>query len=192
MNRKFLLVLTCVVLGLLSCNQPNGNNAVTTNANVGKIAYINMDTLMTNYQLAKDLNEKFTQKQENMMADLNVKAKKVEDMIKSFQYRLKNNAFATRARAEKEQKRIEKKRQELLKLDQTMKANLAEEYQTIVKRLQDTIKQSLEAFNKTRGYDLILRTTEGGNVLLGKPQLNITSDFLKQLNASYAPTKAKK
>ncbi len=124
-----------------------------------------------------------------MTADLNVKAKKVEDMIKSFQYRLQNNGFATRARAEKEQKRINKKRQELLELDQTLKNELAKEFQDMTTRLQDTITKALEAFNAKKGYDLILRTTKGGNVLYGKPELDITDEFVKQLNNAYSPKK---
>ncbi len=189
MKNKFLPLAICLFWGLVSCNQAKQNATVVTDSNAGKIAYLNVDTLMKNYELAKDLNEEFTKKQENMTADLNVKAKKVEDMIKSFQYRLQNNGFATRARAEKEQKRINKKRQELLELDQTLKNELAKEFQDMTTRLQDTITKALEAFNAKKGYDLILRTTKGGNVLYGKPKLDITDEFVKQLNNAYSPKK---
>lgn len=182
---KFLSLWILLVIGFVSCNQPQSTANSTANGNVGKVAYVNTDTLMAKYQFAIDLNEEFTKKQENMTADLNVKAKKVEDMIKSFKYRWENNGFASKQRAEKEQRHIEKKRQELIELDQTLKAELAKDYQQMTGRLQDTIINALKIFNKKANYDLILRTTKGGNVLLGKPELNITEDFIKQLNNAY-------
>lgn len=185
MNKKYLPLWILVIIGFVACNQPQSAGHAATGENAGKVAYVNTDTLMENYQFAKDLNEEFTKKQENMTADLNVKAKKVEDMIKSFQYRLQNNGFATRKRAEQEQRHIEKKRQELIELDQTLKNELAEDYQNLVNRLQDTIIKALEFFNETAGYDLILRTTKGGNVLLGNSKFDITEAFVKQLNDAY-------
>lgn len=185
MNSNFLPLWILIIIGFMACNQPQSAEHTAIGENTGRIAYVNTDTLMEKYQFAKDLNEEFTKKQENMTADLNVKAKKVEDMIKSFQYRLQNNGFATRQRAEKEQRHIEKKRQELIELDQTLKNELAEDYQSLIARLQDTIINALENFNKAAGYDLILRTTKGGNVLLGNPNLDITEELVKQLNNAY-------
>lgn len=191
MNSKFLPLWILAILGFVACNQPKSAEHAATGENAGRVAYVNTDTLMAKYQLAKDLNEEFTKKQENMTADLNVKAKKVEDMIKSFQYRLQNNGFATRKRAEQEQRHIEKKRQELIELDQTLKSELSDEYKSIVNRLQDTIIKALEVFNTKAGYDLILRTTKGGNVLWGNSELDITESFLKQLNEAYTSTDSK-
>lgn len=185
MKSKLLYLWIILIISLVACNQPQTTEH-TGGTSKGNIAYVNVDSLMEKYQLAKDLNEEFTKKQENMTADLNVKAKKVEDMIKSFQYRLQNNGFASRDRAEKEQQNIEKKRQELIELDQTLKQELAEDYQGMINRLQDTITNALERFNKNAGYDLILRTTKGGSVLYGKPELDITESFVKQLNDSYS------
>ncbi|PVX49904.1 periplasmic chaperone for outer membrane proteins Skp [Balneicella halophila] len=185
MKSKYLTLWVILVLSLVACNQPQSNSTKNADSSTGNIAYVNVDTLMEKYQFAKDLNEEFTKKQENMTADLNVKARKFEDMVKSFQYRLQNNGFASRTRAENEQKQIEKKRQELMELDQTLKNELSEEYQAIITRLQDTISKELELFNEKAGYDLILRTTKGGNVLYGKPELDITEEFVNQLNKGY-------
>ncbi len=183
----FLIII--VVTSFVSCQKSQQEKVLYTSNNAGKIAYVNIDSLMQNYQFAKDLNEEFTRKQENMTADLNVKAKKVEEMMKAFQYKIENNGFATRKRAESEQQRIEKKRQELVQLNQSLQTELTEKYQAMVKCLQDTISNALEIFNQNKGFDLILRTTKAGNVLYGKPELDITKEFLKQLNDNYKPSK---
>ncbi len=185
MNSKLLLILVIVSLSFIACNQPKMGGAENKGGNTGNIAYVNVDTLMEKYQFAKDLNEEFTKKQENMTADLNVKAKKLDDMIKSFQYRLQNNGFSTRKRAEQEQRHIEKKRLELQELNQTLQQELAKDYQEMTGRLQDTILSALKLYNKDGKYALILRTQKGGNVLWGSPELDITEDFIEQLNSAY-------
>lgn len=183
-NRIFLLVAT---LGLIftGCNQPKNGAGQTTAVVSGKIAYVNIDTLMDKYQLAIDLNEEFTKKQENMTADLNVQAKKVEEMIQSYQYRLQNNAITSRARAESEAKKIEGKRNELAELNQKLRGELQADYEKVSKRLRDSVQSALKRYNATADFDLILQTTEGGNVMLGKPQLDITKDILEALNNTY-------
>lgn len=183
-NRIFLLAVT---LGLIftGCNQPKNNGGYTPEVVSGKIAYVNIDTLMEKYQLAIDLNEEFTKKQENMTADLNVQAKKVEEMIQSYQYRLQNNAITSRARAESEAKKIEEKRNELAELNQKLRGELQADYGKVAMRLQDSIQSVLKRYNTTADFDLILQTTAGGNVMLGKPQLNITNDIVKALNDTY-------
>lgn len=183
-NRIFLLVAT---LGLVftGCNQPKNGAGQTTAVVSGKIAYVNIDTLMDKYQLAIDLNEEFTKKQENMTADLNVQAKKVEEMIQSYQYRLQNNAITSRARAESEAKKIEGKRNELAELNQKLRGELQADYEKVSKRLRDSVQSALKRYNATADFDLILQTTDGGNVMLGKPQLNITEDILEALNNTY-------
>ncbi len=185
MNSKLLSILVIVFLSFISCNQPQTGSVENKGVNAGYIAYVNVDTLMEKYQFAKDLNEEFTKKQENMTADLNVKAKKLDDMIKSFQYRLQNNGFSTRKRAEQEQRHIQKKQQELQELNQTLQQELAKDYQKMTGRLQDTILSALKLYNKDGKYALILRTQKGGNVLWGNPELDITEDFIEQLNSAY-------
>lgn len=40
-------------------------------------------------------------------------------------------------------------------------------------------------YAKEKGYDLVVGTTDAGNVLYGNPSMDITDDLLKALNANY-------
>ena len=61
-----------------------------------KIAYVEIDSLVTKYNFWNDLNEVMIQKEENIRTTLNEKAKKLDADAKEFQRKLENNGFATR------------------------------------------------------------------------------------------------
>ncbi|MFA7226649.1 MAG: OmpH family outer membrane protein, partial [Dysgonamonadaceae bacterium] len=70
------------------------------------VAYVNVDSLLTNYNFAKDLNEALMRKEENSRATLNQKESQLNAAAQEFQRKLQNNAFLSQERAEQEQQRI--------------------------------------------------------------------------------------
>ena len=80
------------------------------------IAYVNVDSLLLNYNYSKDLNEIILKKQENSRANITQKARSLESEMQDFQRKIENNAFLTRERAQQEQDRLVKKQQELQNL----------------------------------------------------------------------------
>ena len=65
------------------------------------IAYINVDSLLSKYNYAKDLNEKMINKQENARASINEKARQLKKEQDDFQRKYQNNAFLSPERAQK-------------------------------------------------------------------------------------------
>ena len=116
-----------IVLVFAQCS--DNNNAATSSAAPAagvagssnmKIAYVEIDSLLTKYNFWNDLNEVMIQKEENIRTTLNEKAKKLDADAKEFQRKLENNGFATRERAEQEQMRLMKQQQELQALQQKL------------------------------------------------------------------------
>jgi len=93
------------------------------------IAYVNVDSLLTHYDLAKDLNESLLRKQENSRANLTEKGRVLQGEMAEFQRKVENNAFLSRERAESEQQRLVSKQQELQQLDQRLSGALMAEQQ---------------------------------------------------------------
>lgn len=185
---KARMLFMTVGLGalLFSCNNTATTSGDSTSQNTsGKIAYINVDTLMDQYLLAIDLNEELLKKQENVRADLNARGSEIEKMIQDFQYKIENRAFTTQKRAEDAQNKIVQKRNKFEEIKETLTQNLIQEQEKMQFRLHDSIANFLENYNKTANFDLILRTVKGGNVLYGKPSLNITKEVVEMLNKGY-------
>lgn len=153
------------------------------------IAYVNVDSLLTQYQLAKDLNETLLRKQENSRASLTEKGRVLQSEMADFQRKVENNAFLSRERAESEQQRLLSKQQELQQLDQRLSSALMAEQQKMNERLRDSVNSFLKEYNKAKGFHMILSNTAYDNVLFAQDAYNITEEVIDLLNKRYQASK---
>ena len=151
------------------------------------IAYVNVDSLLLNYNYSKDLNEIIIKKQENSRASVNQKLRSLQTEMQDFQRKVENNAFLTRERAEQEQARLMKKQQELQDFDNRLAQELVSEQQRLNEQLRDTLVSQLRVYNKDKGYQVILSNTMGDNILLAGDAYGITKEVIEYLNKNYAP-----
>ena len=154
------------------------------------IAYVNVDSLLLNYNYSKDLNEIILKKQENSRANITQKARSLESEMQEFQRKIENNAFLTRERAQQEQQRLLNKQQELQNLDNQLAQELMQEQQKLNEQLRDTIVSQLRAFNQDKGFQVVFSNMVGDNILLAGDTYDITAELLEFLNRNYsAPAK---
>ena len=153
------------------------------------VAYVNVDSLLENYNYAKDLNEIILKKAENSRANVNQKAASLQKEMQEFQTKIANNAFLTQERAEQEQKRLLTKRQELESLDARLSQELMQEQQKLNEQLRDSIVSQLKIYNQGKGYQVIYSNTGGDNILLADDVYDITAEILEYLNKNYATKK---
>ncbi len=149
-----------------------------------KIAYVDIDTLLTNYKLWIQLNEEMIRKEENVRATLNEKGKKLQAEYAEFERKLNNNAFVTRERAESEQARILKQSEELEQLQERLGNELAVENNKNNALFRDSINAYIRDYNKVMGYNIILSRL-GDNILYIDSDMNITQEIIDGLNARY-------
>ncbi|MFZ4456980.1 MAG: OmpH family outer membrane protein [Bacteroidales bacterium] len=149
------------------------------------IAYINVDSLLTNYKFSKELNETLLRKQESSRASLNEKAKVLQAEMADFQKKVENNAFLSRDRAEGEQRRLMGKQQELQQLEQRLSSDLMVQQQKMSEQIRDEVNAFLKEYNKDKGYHLILSNTSNDNVLYADESYNITNEVIEKLNKKY-------
>ena len=160
------------------------SGTVTMNADA-RIVYINMDTLLNNYTQSRELNEAFLKKLEANRTELNIKVKNFDREAAEFRNKVENGGFMTRERAEQAQMDLMIKQQNLQKLQQEMTENAQREQMEINRKLYDAITNFLTEYNKAKGFQLILSTTLGGNVLFAQEGFDITNDVVNQLNEQY-------
>ena len=167
---------------------PVVTQVVCDSASQLKIAYVDIDTLLTNYKLWIELNEEMIRKEENARATLNEKAKNLQAEYEEFERKLNNNAFVTRERAESEQNRILKKNQELEQLQERLSNELAIENNKNNVLFRDSINAFIKDYNKEKGYNVILSRL-GDNILYIDHEMNITQEIIDGLNARYSASK---
>jgi outer membrane protein len=148
-----------------------------------RIAYVKADSVIMNYDLAEDLHDEFTQKQEAYNSEFGTKRQSFEKEAAAFQEKLQRGGFLTEQRAIQERDRLVGKEQEILQLDQDLSGKLAELQAANNKQILDSLLNYLNEFNKTHHYDYILN---GSDVLVGSEANNITAKVLKALNERYS------
>ncbi len=188
------LLALAIVFGFTQC--ANNNNAAVqstpaadANGSSGmKIAFVEIDSLLTKYNFSNDLNEQIIKKEENIRTTLNEKGKKLEKEQQEFQRKYENNGFASPERAQQEYQRIQKQMQDLQVLQQKLSEELAAENQKNILQLRDSINSFLQIYNKDKGYDLIISNSGFDNLLYGNPAYNITDEIVEGLNKRYTPS----
>lgn len=190
-----VFVAVFVAFTFVQCNNTAQQTPTSTVAPVNvvpgqavKIAYVDIDTLLSNYELWKELNEEMLRKEENIRATLNEKAKALQADFEDFDRKLNNNGFTTRERAEAEQNRILKKREELEALQERLSNELAIENNKNSMLFRDSINSYINYYNKQKGYNIILSRI-GDNILYIDTEMNITDDIIKGLNERYYQNK---
>lgn len=154
------------------------------------VAYVNMDSLLQNYNYYKDLNEIIVRKEENARANVNQQGSRLQSEIQDFERKLNNNAFLTRERAEQEQQRLRKKSQELEALDSRLTQDLMSEHQRLIEQLRDSLSAQLKTFNKDKRFQIIFSNISNDNILLANDVYDITGELIQYLNKSYSPSSA--
>lgn len=190
------LVASAMIVLFAQCagnsNQKAANSPVQANETANlKIAYVEIDTLLSKYNFCIDLNEVMVKKSENVRLTLNKKATELQKQQQDFQNKYQNNAYATPERAQQEYDRIVKLEQDLQALSNKLQAELVSEQEKNNLMLRDSINTFLKEFNKTKGYSLILSNTGLDNLLYANESFNITQEILEGLNARYSSTKKK-
>lgn len=149
-----------------------------------KIAYVELDTLMSQYQLYKDYSEVLTRKGNNIQKTLAQKQRALESHAASVQKKYESNEFTTRDEVERAQASIEKEQRDLAELADRLQSEFAIEQNRINDEARDSIQSFLKRYNKSKKYDYVM-IKAGDNLLIANPKYNITNDIVKGLNKRY-------
>lgn len=146
------------------------------------LAYVNIDSVLTNYNYAKEASDELMKKSESSRASLNQKQKQIENEYREFQRKLQNNAFLTQERAQQEQSRIQKLAADLEQTAARMDNELAMDQMKINSQLADSVRLCIKEFNKTANYHIIFSNSGLDNILYAKEKYDITDEVTSLLN----------
>ena len=189
MKKYILSALTSALMA--SCNNASSkmdDQPVAGNASgVGmKIAYVEVDSLMTQYDFAKDYSVTLQKKSNNARNTLTQKGNALQAAVNNFQQKLNNNGFQSREQAASVQAAIERQQRDLQELQGRLEGELASETAKFNEALRDSLQNFLKAYNNDKHYDLIL-SKAGDNILMADKKYDITVDVINGLNKRYKP-----
>ena len=190
--KKYMFFAAAAIVALASCNNETPKMdeqpvAAENNAGGMKIAYVEVDSLMTQYEFCKEFTLILQKKSNNARNTLNQKGQALQSAMQNFQQKLNNNGFTSREQAEGQQAAIQRQQQSLQELQARLENELANETAKYNEGLRDSLQHFLAAYNKDKKYDLIL-TKQGDNILYANKRFDITNDVINGLNKHYKST----
>jgi len=166
--KKILIVAIALIFA--SCNQT-------------KIAYIDIEALMKDYEATKTLEISLKAKQESMAKELDSISAPFQ--LKVQQYYQKAEKMSAQQRAKTEQA-LQQEQQFLQSKQQQASQLLQQENQEKSEILTKKVDSFVSNFAKDKGYKLILGTSGQGTVLYGDESLNVTTEILEILNLDFS------
>ncbi len=165
--------------------------ALSDTSTSGSIVFVELDSILVNYDMYKDMQEELIDKQKKSEAELNSESKAWEKKAGEYQNNLQKGLI-TRAQASEVEAQLYQDQQGLLQLRDQMSMNLNEEKQVTDRKVMYSILEYLEEFNADKRYKYILSKSFGGPVFFADSSYEITQQVLDGLNAKYADNKDKK
>ena len=188
--KKYILPALAIAAMMVSCNNQSpkmDEQPAAVSADGLKIAYVEVDSLMTQYNFAKDYSVTLQKKSNNARNTLNQKGNALQAAMANFQQKLNNNGFQSREQAASQQAAIQRQQNDLQELQARLENELASETAKFNEALRDSLQNFLKSYNEDKKFDLIL-SKAGDNILMGNKKLDITQDVINGLNKRYKPT----
>lgn len=177
---KKSIVIFALALSIISCNKQ-------TEVKEAKTAYIDTSKLLEDYTAAKDVQDKYKAKSDEMGRELEAEVAKFKADAASFQ---KNAQANGQAWAQQNGQALQRREQQLQYAQQAMVQQLQQEMGVEMDTLVSDVKKFIKTYGKDKGYDYIYGTGETATVLYAKDNYDITKDVIKLLNDKYtAPAK---
>lgn len=161
-------------------------------AAAGDIVYVQIDSLVNQYDMFNDLKSELESKAQTIQSDLTKRSRAFENDVKDFQQKVQKGLI-TRSQAETQQQQLAMREQDLQNYANQKQVEMQEEEQVLYRRVFDALNSYLKKMNQEKGFAMIISTSSATNtILLGDSGLDITMMVVAGLNDEYIKTKAKR
>ena len=155
-------------------------------ANPGEIsiAYFNMDSVMSQWDLYDDYQQDLAQKQTELEADFAGRTETFYQSVQDAQYKIQKG-LVTRTEAEQLQQQLQTEEQNLQVLQNQYMGQLQEEGMVKNRQMLDKIETYVAELSEAQGYSYVYSYSFGGNLIYGAKSLDITEAVVEGLNVKF-------
>lgn len=179
------LVTSCTESKKEESSAANEGAATTTMLN---IRYIDKDSLIRNYNLAKDLNEVMLRTQANYENAHRQKATEIQKFAASIETKYKNNGYLSEASFNADQQKLQKMQTDAQNYMATLERSIQDEMLQNNIQLNDSVDNFIKEYNKQKGYEIIF--SKDATIFID-PKYDITDEVIRGLNERYNKVETK-
>ena len=162
--------------------------AVTPEGDAMKIRYIDEDSLLANYNLAKDLSESNLKLSNKFDAAQQQRATEINKFASEVQRKYQNNGYLTEESFNVDQQKLNKMQADAQNYLGRLQRDI--ENQVIQNNIQlnDSVNNYLKVYAKEKGNDIILRKSAA---FIINDKYEVTKEVLENLNKRYTKVEKK-
>ncbi|HEX2394861.1 MAG TPA: OmpH family outer membrane protein [Bacteroidales bacterium] len=178
--------------GIGTSSQKNNVTSPTAGAIKGSdIYYVQIDSVISNFNMAKDLSGQLETKFNSSDATLKSRQEAYQKEVNDFQYKVQRQLI-TRSDAENLQRQLIAKEQDLVRLQQDLTNEINEQQLVMNRQVINAIMEYMKENSAEFNYKYVLATSFGNNVLYANDSLDITQNVIAGLNEKYNKEKGQK
>ena len=155
-----------------------------------RIAYFYMDSVQKNYELIAEKDKRFRsegQRLENSLKNEMSKAQaRYDELMK------KDHTYSTQAEVARDEQELQGLMARIQGQQAQSEEQLARMEAQMLTEITKELKDHLEEYNRSAGFDYIFSVQNGGQVWVGNKDLDISNDLIAGLNARYQASKGAK
>lgn len=174
--------------GVDSSSSSEESQAVETVAQKGAIVYFDLTRVINEYDMANDLRSVVETKVQGIQDEVTRRGNKLQKDGNEFQDKI-NKGLLLRSTAEEQYKKLQQREQDFNNYAAQKQQDINEELSVMQNQILDAIQTYVSKYNETKQYALII-ANQGGPVIAGSPELDVTDEILQGLNAEYIKNKS--
>jgi len=179
-------ILLLVMLYLLFFN--NKQEYTPKQAGSMTIAFINSDSLMSQYLLFQDLKDEIEKETLRLSNDIQQREQSLRNQFMSYQKKVESGNISYDD-ARKTEENLGRQQQSLIELSEKYTSQIAEKEYFMSKQILDSITEMIVVMKKEYDFDYVLGYTQGAGILYADPKYDITAIVVQKLNDNYKKIK---
>jgi outer membrane protein len=193
---NIVLALAVIVLYVLHFTGIGASSKKTYDAGTlgvvtgSDIYYVQIDSVLSNFNMAKDLTGALESKFNSSDATLKSRQDAFQKEVTDFQYKVQRGLI-TRSDAQSLEQQLGAKQQDLLRLQQELTDEINEQQVVMNRQVINAIMEYMKENSARFNYKYVLATSFGNNVLYANDSLDITKSIISGLNEEYSKEKEK-
>ena len=184
-NYTRLALFAAVALVMVtSCNDKPAEAPKTTGTAIEnlKIRYIDEDSIMANYNLAKDINEAMLRRQNQFDAAQKQRGNEISKFGNAMQQKYQNNQYLTEEAFNADQAKLQKMQADAENYLASLQRSIQNELDQSQIQLLDSIDNFMKDYAKKKGFDMVLRKSA---TLFIDEKYVVTKEVIEGLNKRY-------
>lgn len=153
-----------------------------------KICYVDEDSILNNYNLAKDINEAMLRRQNQFDAAQTQRGNAIQKFAGEMQNKYRNNGYLTEESYNADAAKLEKMQKDAEAYLGSMRQSIESELAQSQIQLQDSITNFMKGYAADKGFDIVLRKSA---TLYINDAYDATDDVIAGLNKRYVKVEKK-